>query len=299
MKNQASGATDTESNPKFLRCDLLRPADVILSVSASKEGTMISTMSHELGTDAWFSHAAIVIDKCLLFEAVDDGLIYSRLPVCLAGSVWPETVILHDVSHLKDVQVLRHPALQSVDPEPLQNRLLDMVQKLHGMEYPNRSRLAKAAAVTSVGRAVAAIGLTSIDKYKRLTNAERTPVIPGPFCSMLVAILLQALAPKHPLFNPKRAAVEVSPNSLQTESCLIPVKHAIVPDVPGLRNNPNFVDNLNRMATIQVGGVPVENAFAAVHGHEKRYVETRRNLKGIEDVAKRVQKWTQAIEPND
>ena len=309
MKNdEKTSSQKPKSRPstgRYLRCDRLRSGDVILFESSGMEGKLISTSTHIVGTDYWFSHAAIVLYKGVMLEAVDDGLMQTPLEICKAGDMGRTIVPLHDVSKYESVGVFRHPALENENEEKLTYRLLDFAQPLFFLEYPSRTTLARAASASFLGRAVATAGLWVMDKKGQLSkrNKEQPPVVPGPFCSMLVAILLNDLTPQNPLFAPPRDPADVNPNSLAAESCLRPVPGAVVGDMPDLINNPEFVDGFNGV-TIP-GYTNVESLAKTLQAHRdfnKQGVQIRRAIKEITDKAKSISRqqleWLKRLRPS-
>jgi len=164
--------------------------------------------------------------------------------------------------------VLRHAALAKRDFYDLEDELLEIVQFYWAMEYPERSALSKAAASSPVGRAFVNLALRLKDKWGQHFSGEKKPELPGPFCSMIAAIALKRLAPRHPLFSPPLDPSEVSPNALATSRRLIPVAGAVVSEVPGFVNNPVLVSQYNAAIIVDASK---ENSLSKALKSERKF----------------------------
>lgn len=188
--------------PRYLRCDLLQPADVILTRSRRKPSGVVAA-----ATRGPYSHAAIVVDNSHKFEALDDGLGFTPLELARCELKDGELRLLADVSEYPAILVLRHPSLENGCPADLGARVRDTVVAYLADQYPNLDAL-RFTVVES------ALGSTLIGAALRLANTFRHEkvLLPGPFCSMLVALVYEAL--DLPLFESKRNPRTVSPNAL-------------------------------------------------------------------------------------
>lgn len=160
------------------------------------------------------SHAAIFVDNWFRFESNDDGVLYTpiRVAKCFPGAGTdrkPETLppILEDVSHYAKVAVYRHRRLDQAEPEIISNSIRHIVNDFLGKQYPELEKLASAStswkwAQQPMGLALAALDLERLGKVLN----------PGPFCSELVATVLQQLDCQ--LFDEERNPKEINPNHL-------------------------------------------------------------------------------------
>jgi hypothetical protein len=242
---------ETRVRRRLLRIDLLRPGDVILSTEKAVGSQAIALLSNHIGKTHRFSHAMLVQNDSRLFEAVDHGLISRSLYVSNAGTVGGRLVLVQDVSGYSAFEVWRHPALENLEVDRLNPMLQPLLREYRSKEYPPADCLAKAAARLAPARTVVALALKAWD---RADKDWKPPETPGPFCSMLVAAVLDSLlqklfgdGPDAPrTFSPRREPVTVSPNSLASESCLTRVKAATSVGLPDFVNQPEVAQKINR-----------------------------------------------------
>jgi len=262
---------DTARKTSFVRCDLLRPGDVILNTSPNPRSRVTAVLSSEVRAKGRFSHAAIVWNTGFLFEA-DEVLAAKPLTIAKAGWVEGSTsplVLLHDVSGFASFAVYRHPDFENGVPPEKARRLDELVQQYWAKQYPALTDLALAAAGTVPGQAVARLGLWMQQRWGELFSGEERPEIPGPFCSKLVALIFEELKLETPLFDRHQPAFTVSPNALAKHSCLRRVKKAVVSSVPGLVEDPTLAASLNRALLLDFrGAMSLEDA--ARHDHDRR-----------------------------
>jgi len=194
----------------------LQPADVLMTRGTGKSSNWLARF-----TAGPFSHAAIVVNRALLFESDDVGVGYSALGLDRIER-GKEQRYLAQLQGATRAVVLRHPLLARADALALEGDLVDALYPYFGREYPEWAKLASAARGGRLLKRVARVALRMLDKL------DGTRVwVPGPFCSQLVADALMQVLPKPlTLFVPSRAPADVSPNAL-LESELRPVPEAV------------------------------------------------------------------------
>ena len=216
----------------YLRVDLLQPADVILT----RPGKLVSKASAKLTSGA-FSHAAVAIASTLHFESDDKGVGYTRVGLSKVeqhpdGSRW-----FWNVSHYRRVGVFRHPdfnKLTASAKSTLASHLQEILHPFAGTEYPTLDALANATAKLAKYPKVKE-GILKL--LERMRSKGQKKVLPGPFCSELVALAFKELG--HPIFPEGIEPAQVSPNLLADDrvSRLRPLSGVLVRPDPRLQND--------------------------------------------------------------
>lgn len=119
-----------------------------------------------------------------------DGVGVDYTPITLAKvEVRPDgDRYLWDVSPYRGIAVFRHPSIWQVESaaqSDLASRIQDILQPFMGLEYPSVEALAGATPLLSRFPEVKR-GILRLIEQKRSRGEEK--VIPGPFCSQLVAL---------------------------------------------------------------------------------------------------------------
>jgi hypothetical protein len=219
----------------YIRTDVLKPADVILSRSPHKESKIISKF-----TKGPYSHASLVLSSTHRFEALDDGVGMTYIKISRA-EYHPDQAfwLLEDASSYAHVEVYRHPALSNIQENETQTRLLEIIQLFNGLEYPELKKLAIASSASPFVQKIASVLLGTID---RANNQHK--VIPGPFCSELIMLVFKALG--FPLFDTNMEPNTVSPNNL-AHSHLRKVPEAICHCDGSIPNDIDLVNEINSL----------------------------------------------------
>ena len=229
MKKSLSAS---QRRSKYLRADLLQPADVILIRSRGSASKAIARL-----TSGDFSHATIVIASTLHFESDGAGVGYTRIGLSKVeqhhdGSRW-----FWNVADFSRLGVFRHPDfndLSQTAKSALASRLIDILHPFAGFEYPSLDALAGATTLLSGHLDIKQKVLRIVE---RLRATGQTIVLPGPFCSQLVALAFRELG--HSIFQGGIEPEQVNPNLLADSrfSCLRPVDGVLAWPDPRLAND--------------------------------------------------------------
>lgn len=194
------------SKTKFIISERLRPGDVILLDSDTARARLI-----KIGQNGPWYHPALVLNQFTVFES--DGMGIGRTPLQQMGMarVGGKLVSLSRPScNPTDFCVLRHPNLENIDAQKLDEALGAFVTKYAGLDYSDVSRLMEAAFLPKhVRRALASIVSAVADPMVR-RFADRK--IPGPFCSELIAAFFDGVG--HSAFGDNRKPETVAPSHL-------------------------------------------------------------------------------------
>ncbi len=199
----------------YIDCERLQPGDVLLTAQRSPVSWVV-----RLATRGLFSHAALVIDRALLFEVTRDGAGYTPLSCArLEYSTDVHTVRqLHQLpSSVTRARVLRRDSFRAVTPE----RLKALVAPFLWTQYPDLPETTAVFDTPAARQAAAAL----LRLREHLGTAP--PTNPGVFCSQLVAAVYEAL--ESPLISGMRAE-RFSPNRIARTD---------LADVPGAVTQPD------------------------------------------------------------
>lgn len=246
-----SGSPASPAAVRYVRADRLLPGDVFLSRGTDKDSNWIAWTT--LGP---FSHAAIYHSNHCLFESIDDGVGYTGLDIAKAcRNPGHGAIVLLDVSQYLKLEIRRHPVLEqacatSQGRRDIEDRLSEWLIPKNGFEYPALTALARAVPYVP-SFAVLPI-LWAVARFQ----GEPTKVVPGMFCSQLVASALEDLGAyplKRRFFDRKISPEQISPNRLQScRSRLTPVQGAIVDEdfrCDGDGSQQWFLDQLKTVQT--------------------------------------------------
>lgn len=228
----------------FIRGDLLLPGDVLLSRGVDKESDWIARV-----TFGPYSHAAIYHSNYCVFESIDDGVGFSKLDIAKVCTKDNRRSVLLDVSKYPKLEIRRHPAVEkccstSDGQRAIEDGLAECLIAENGLQYPPLPALARA--VPFVPSFMIYPILWGVARYQ----GECPKVVPGMFCSQLVAAALEHLkaAPLSNSFGIKARPEGISPNSFQSfRSRLKVVHHAIVHEDCGCEDeasNQRFLNEL-------------------------------------------------------
>jgi len=229
-----------------VRLDALRPGDVILCAGKSVDSKAIIAATNYGSPHRVFSHAAIVLDRHIWFESNDFGIGPIMVPIVKIERHEAERWRLADISGFDRFAVFRHPHLPTnLDRIELFDLLESLTSPYAGSEYPTLSRLKDATKHLSGFPEFKRGLLAFIDWYQ--SEGEEV-IIPGPFCSELVALIYDQLAAttKLPvsLFKQTRKPSFTSPNDLADPaiSLLEPRPELVVNEDPDIADfdSPNF-----------------------------------------------------------
>lgn len=218
---------------KYVRADLLRPADVILSSESGKGGKSLARLS-----GGRYSHASLVTGPNLRFESLLDGVGFSQVLIAKCECQEQEVRLLQDISDFGCVEVLRHPDLKTAARNQLAARVRGIVATYLGLQYPNFESLSKAAPDNLLPRWVLQRMLAIADVLR-----QENIVNPGPFCSMLISLAFEQLGVD--LFDDSRPADTVNPNDL-CGSRLVPLDNLICTEDPTISNDEEQLARVNK-----------------------------------------------------
>ena len=221
------------SKANFLRLDLLQPLDVVLS-----RGRKPSSLSIKAVTLGKFSHAALVVWPTWWLEADGYGVLRAPKQSTCVGWYHNEPVYLLDVGNRYLPQVMRHPSLfglNEVQRGDLVARFSEVRRELEDREYPVWERLVDAT------RLPCKPAFRWLARIHDRIFYKHSPVIPGNFCSELVAEIFSRLGIK--LFSDDRPASHVSPNGIAKMSLLKPLDIIGAPPL-GFREDPKLYETL-------------------------------------------------------
>jgi len=200
----------------FLDVDLIQPGDVVLERGTGTDSAWIAR-----ATGGPFSHAALVVDRGFLFESDDEGVGYTPLTLERVERRATGRRRLSRLPHVREAVVLRFPRLTDKRARDLGDDLVEALGPLDGKEYPAWSALAAATPGGWLGKQLGRVVLSIADWYE---NTQ--VVVPGPFCSEVVAGVFADVMPRRRLFDKPRDPTRVNPNSF-LESRLRPVAGAV------------------------------------------------------------------------
>lgn len=168
---------------KFIRADLLQPADIILSTdSGSKDSRKISLL-----TSGKYSHAALVVDPLLHFESIAMGIGFTPLYISRVEKTGDQTKLLWDISSYKNIDVFRHPNIERSND--LTSKLINTVHSLRGLEYPELYKLSSA---TDLLRGIPFLKEFILKLISKM-QGEPEKTSPGMFCSQLVKFCMDEI----------------------------------------------------------------------------------------------------------
>lgn len=171
----------------FLQLRKLRPGDIMLTTSFHWASNMIARF-----TGGPYSHVALVTTPISLFESRNDGVGYTLLKDCWIGDCDALEVNLGRCSR---AVVLRHSSLLDHSDDELV-AITDKIKKridlcdYHGRAYPQTSTLLETIEIPGALRVVIGFWLDGVDKLRGHHPLES---VAGPFCSQLVADILNSL----------------------------------------------------------------------------------------------------------
>lgn len=187
------------NNLSHIDVSLLKSGDVILSSdSLSKYSKKIEAI-----TFGKYSHAVIVINSLLFFEATPIGVGFFRPYISKVERTNHKEALLWDISNYKNIDVFRH---KNIGQEDLANKLINILSSQRGKEYPNLTRLNNANTFFKRISFISSALLMIIDYY--IGNKKKNN--PGMFCSELVSYCLNKVG--YPPFHIEKHDSEVSPN---------------------------------------------------------------------------------------
>ena len=187
----------------YLDTGVLQPGDVLLELGTGKDSTWIAR-----ATGGPFSHAALVMGRSFLFESDDLGVGYTPLKADRVERRATGTRTLSRLDGVKEAVLLRFPRFTAKQARDLGDDLIEALGPLDGKEYPAWSALASAAPGGRLGTQVGRVVLSILDWYQ---NTQ--VVVPGPFCSELIAGVFADVMPRRRLFDKPRDPTRVNPNT--------------------------------------------------------------------------------------
>lgn len=219
---------------RILDTSNIQPLDVILGRTAGTAGKAIAKT-----TGGNYSHAALVIDRSCVFESGLAGVTFRPLDIVSAGFVGGKVVIGVNVADFDVIDIWRHPDLRTMETDALaslRSEALDVAALHNCREYPSLETFRNYITGKYPRRG---------NRMMELMKAKiprKEPVVPGPYCSMLVVEIFTALG--LPLTFPAREDNLIFPNDLARSGLeQIPVESAdpMGPD----RNDTDLCTHLN------------------------------------------------------
>jgi hypothetical protein len=208
---------EQKTSRRFLNASRLRPLDVILSRPVGRQSKSIACV-----TGGRFSHAAVALSRSVLFQSTTNGVGFDTPGYAECQLIDGRHVLFQDVSDYMDIAVYRHPDVAGLSESELavhQEAVIAAAADFNFKEYPPAD--AFDAIISQTPWAVR--GLARLVLRRML--AETGTIVPGQFCSQLVADLFaeQNIG----LFPAVVANDAVTPNLL-AESWLRPVPDMFV-----------------------------------------------------------------------
>jgi len=235
----------------------IRPGDVLLTSSREKESWWIAQ-----ATGGPYSHAALVVNSSLLFESDGMGVGYTQLGIDRMERTAAGLKMLARLPGVEKAIVLRHPSLRALNYYDLEEILIERLYPFYGLSYPEWSALKTALPQGTASSHIGSLLLSVVNRID--TMKGKTVWNPGPFCSQLVAavledVLAEVVEDEHrrQLFTPPRSSETINPNSLcDSTSNLRDVPGAVGPADPdaqvaddALERFTSSVRTLTRMET--------------------------------------------------
>lgn len=223
----------------FVQSHLLRPLDVVLLRSPGLVSKEIKTL-----TFGPYSHAALVMSKTLRFESNDPGVFFSPAKFVHAYVDGGRIYLYDDVSKYVKYDVYRLPQVTAMDDNALaalQQRAVALTSKFNFMQYPPFEVFDKLIERHT------GFDAATVQRLLRLKSRNENVIVAGPFCSQLVAEILQQLGLQ--VFDSGLASEVTSPNDFTREpgSRLRKQDGIVVDALPGT-NDPVLLEFAKRMA---------------------------------------------------
>ena len=204
--------SDIASFNYVIRVDGLRPGDVLLTRGSDKHSSPIAS-----GTGGLYSHAALWLPRVgaeppyaepfdlQLFESEDLGVGETHLAEAFVTTRDGQRFLARLVPDALAIGLFRHPRIDALDPAELGVAARRIREADEHLGYSELDRLALAIDGSPVLRRRLAALL-------RARDDRDIALIPGPFCSELVAKYFAELGLQ--LFDEARSPEQVSPNHL-------------------------------------------------------------------------------------
>jgi hypothetical protein len=204
--------SDIASVNYVIRVDRLRPGDVLLTRGSDKYSSPIAS-----GTGGLYSHAALWLPRLgaeppyaepfdlQLFESEDLGVGETHLAEAFVTTSDGQRFLARLVPDALAIGLFRHPRIEALDPAELGVAARRLRESDEHLGYSELDRLALAVDWSPLLRSrLAAVLRTKDDRDIAL--------VPGPFCSELVAKYFAELQLQ--LFDEARLPEQVGPNHL-------------------------------------------------------------------------------------
>lgn len=273
MRIRVNDSSSLETK-RYVRGDLLLPGDVLLSRGGDKESDWIAW-----ATFGPYSHAAIYHTNYCVFESVDDGVGFSKLQIDKICTKDNQRHVLLDVSKYAKFEIRRHPVVEQCcatadGRRAIEDKLTKCLIAENGLQYPALPALARAVPYFPFFMVYPFLWVVA--RWQR----ECPKVVPGMFCSQLVAAALEHLAapPLNDFCGIKIRPEEISPNRFQSfRSRLTLVRNAIVTEDCGCsddRSSRAFLDALrtNQAIVLKTAGKELaQQQRVAMSDFDKQY----------------------------
>jgi hypothetical protein len=188
----------------YLDHRLAAPGDVLLQLGEGRVSAAIART-----TMAPFSHAAILVASTIMYEALDDGVLPTTLPLVAVQAVGDGVRLAAAMSDVRAARLLRHANLEQdvvARRFDVADEFMEKLLEFVGRRYADTCDLLRAAPSGSPLRALGS-WLKSNSTRGRLPRSKR-----GIFCSELVARTYAAVG--LPLFEKVTPAGRVNPGDL-------------------------------------------------------------------------------------
>lgn len=232
-----------KKNKLYLRVDKLKTFDVILTRIKKPAAIAVAKL-----TNGQYSHAALVACNYIIFESTNKGLLYKPLKIDKVEDHGNYYRILHEISSYKKIAVYRQPDI--INPNHCFFELLDILRPFNGLEYPQLYKLANTTKFLSKYPRIKTNILRVMDYF--YTHSEKK-IIPGPFCSQLVYIVLTEL--NIDIFHIPKLPNTVSPNDFANPniSKMEKVKEMFCEEDSSIDNNDEEQEKINKIAMHYIG----------------------------------------------
>jgi hypothetical protein len=223
---------------RALRFDKLLPGDVVLASFKDAFSKLIVKASGNDDPNRHYSHAALVVDRYLWFEATSEGNGVTLQRLTKIEHEDGEDRTLRATDEYEAVEVFRHPDLNIKDRDQYLTAAriaFAACREFLGMQYPSQDATSRIPWLAADDR----IKKTFERLIRNYANDE--VVNPGAFCAELVVYAYGALKEANLVSRPllrvsDKQPFEVSPNDLADSriSNLLPIPEAVCHERPDL-----------------------------------------------------------------
>lgn len=264
-----SDISKKENNNKVYICaNLLQAGDVIL---LKGKGLFSNVISYS--TKGIYSHAALVVNSLVHFEATQVGLGYTPIKISKVENHPSFNRWLWDVSdyELIDVYRLKDVKNLSIEEQDSQgNKLIEILKELEGLEYPELAKLSNATSILSkypdIKRKLSELISKNILREQKINQ--------GMFCSQIVSFALQETG--NNLLRKEINYDEISPNDLARSETTNLVKLENIK----FNEDVNIKNDIELLKQVNI----ISDCFGSREEYVGRFVEARKIATQMENL---------------